>query len=154
MNTEKLSEILTDFLNSEEIDVEADYGLDFCYDYTESKVYYSFLIPDRSGEWLMEFAKEHGLKYDCGSFFLSFFHEVGHHLTIDLLDEDEEEYSSDMKKSLSSTREDNFIYFNLPDEKIATEWAINYINNNKEKLSELSLKIQPLIKSIYSSLSA
>jgi hypothetical protein len=80
-------------------------------------------------------------------------HEVGHHFTLDDLEEDEEEYCMKTKKKLhGESVEDNFIYFDLPDEKLATEWAINYINKNKAKLFKLAIEIQPIINNIYSQL--
>ena len=152
MDTELLSKTIKKFFNNEGFEVEVDYDIDFGYVYSSSTIYYSFLIPDKSGEYLMEFAKQHGLQYDCGSFVLSLFHELGHNETMDFLDEQEEEESLRIKKTLSTSKEDNFIYFNLPDEIVATEWAIDYINNNKQKIQSLIDEIKPMIDSIFSEL--
>ncbi len=152
MNTELLSKTIKKFFNNEGFEVDVEYNSDFAYEYATSTIYYSFLIPDKSGEYLMEFAKEHGLLYDCGSFVLSLFHELGHHETLDLLDEQEEEKSLRIKKKLTSSKEDNFIYFNLPDEFAATEWAIDYINSNKQKIKSLLDEVMPMVESIFNEL--
>ena len=156
MNMEKFSEAIKDFLNYEGFEVEVVYNTDFAYDYGSSTIYYALLIPDTAGQLLMNFARQHGLKYDCGSFYLSLLHEVGHHETLDLLDDDEEEYSLKIKKQMGETDKisDILTYFNLPDEIAATKWAINYINNNKEKLQYLSNRLKPILSNIFNEITA
>jgi hypothetical protein len=153
MDTKILDEKLEKFFNNEGFDVRVSSNKDFAYEYATSTVYYSFLVPKMGGELHKKYALAHGLEYDCGSFFLGLLHEVGHHFTLDDLEEDEEEYCMKTKKKLhGESVEDNFIYFDLPDEKLATEWAINYINKNKAKLFKLAIEIQPIINNIYSQL--
>lgn len=71
--------------------------------------------------------------------FFSLLHEVGHHQTmIDLTDEDLE-FEYFMRELIDinySDQDDNFdssdAYFSLPAEILATEWALNYMENNEE----------------------
>lgn len=61
---------------------------------------------------------------------LSVLHELGHHFNREeYLDMDLEEYEK--------ARENHEVYFNLPCEKVATEWAIKWLQNpNNRKIAK------------------
>jgi hypothetical protein len=150
MDTKAISEKIQSFLEREGFDVRVGCDTDFVYEYATSTVYYALVVSDNSSKWFREYALSKGLKYDCGSFFLSLFHELGHHMTMDLIDDDEYWEGVEKKKGLDgSKKEDNFFYFDLPDERAATEWAIDYINNNQEKIQELYNSIKLDIDQIF-----
>ena len=69
------------------------------------------------------------------------------------LTEEEISYCRDEKKRILSkesyTKKDDFTYFNLPDEKIATEWGLDYMYNHAEEVALLWHKLQPLIQLFY-----
>ena len=81
-------------------------------------------------------------------FLWSFLHEVGHIETIDMLDDDEIYFSDFQKKDENITDE---IYYELPDEFAATEWAANYMRNNTEKVAKFWNEVQSIIMNIYKS---
>jgi hypothetical protein len=73
---------------------------------------------------------------------ISILHEIGHIETY--TEELEEErnkmysmYSFLNKQGIMSTEELNNLYFEIPDEKNATLWGLNYYVNNKEKCNKL-----------------
>ena len=81
-------------------------------------------------------------------------------MTVDKLTTEEEEES--LKKRIevnvinlkkNSTPEEvakaNYEYFNMPDEVAATNWAIDYIRNNTEKVAEFWNELQPAIMRCY-----
>ena len=91
-------------------------------------------------------------EYD--GFLISFLHELGHHYTLDELSEDEVNESLDTKRRINNEYTDGRIdlqeeYFNLPDEAVATNWAIEYIRNNKEKIDEFWSKLLNAIVQFY-----
>jgi len=151
MNTDKITNVLQKYLEENGFDAVVECDSDFNYYNSSSTITYALIVAKDSAEWIKEFAISRGLKYDCGDFFLPFFHELGHHETMFLLEDEEEDYSNSIKKNLSSTKKDYFIYFNLPDEVMATDWAIDYINNNKDKLQILANELQPLVEEFYRS---
>ena len=79
-------------------------------------------------------------------FLWSFLHEVGHIETINTLDDDELYFSKTQKKNENITNE---VYYELPDEFAATEWAANYMRENTEKVAKFWNEVQSVIMDIY-----
>lgn len=147
LNTSAIDDILNKFL--EPFEATAFAGYDFAYFYKKSEIMYSFVTDARMDKLFMLNAKNLGLKCKIDTFLLAFLHELGHHETLDQIEDQEADYSRDVKKTLTSTDEDCIIYFNLPDERAATEWAINYIHNHAEELARLWQDLQPAILNFY-----
>lgn len=141
-----ITEELQDFCDREDFDVTVDNDTEF-YCYTEdNEVFYTLQVLDFQAEWFMENAFNNGLKYDCGNFLLSFLHEIGHCQTEPLLTKGQRISRTKRKKGLDGNiREDNFYYFNLVDEKMATDWAIEYANTHKKELRKLARNIQKIL---------
>lgn len=143
---EEITKVLDNYLEENDFEVTTEIGLDFAYYYADSKIVYSLVTTEKTDRLFMNFAKENGLKTDCGIFLLSFFHELGHNETIDYIDTKTEKACAKIKKSLrANNEEDCKKYFNVEDEKIATMWAIDYINNNTEKIEKLAKNLQKAI---------
>lgn len=139
----ELDKIINDFLLDNNFDCSAKFGSDFAYWYENSEIEYSLLVSERLDNMFKEFAESIGLKINCGNFLLSFFHELGHHNTLDFLDDDLYKESQLIKSNLNSEiDEDCKKYFELYDEIEATKWAIGYINNNEEKIKKFAIDIQ------------
>ena len=116
-------------------------GTDFCF-YYPCRIEYSILVSERMDNLFLEYAKAHGLKVNCGVFVLSLLHEVGHYFTIDEVDDMEYLKAQDIKAELTDSDEDCKIYFDLADERVATEWAINYINSHEAELKAFAEDFQ------------
>ena len=82
---------------------------------------------------VLEYAKELGLRYNPGPWVLAFFHEVGHSETLldDSLDEYWEAYFD--RQDIMTISD----YVRHPIESAATEWAVNYINENTEEVKQM-----------------
>lgn len=84
---------------------------------------------------------------------MSFFHELGHHETIDEWEDDEYLDMMIQKEKINkmkvSQKEKNFIYFNTPDEKRATEWGLTYIMNHSQEIALLWNNLQQAILKFY-----
>lgn len=145
----EITKILDNYLMENEFELSTRCELDFAYYYAESVVAYSLVTTERTDRLFMEFAKANGLTYDCGIFLLSFFHEVGHDQTIDEVTPNMEKKCSQVKSKLHEDNEEDCLkYFDVYDEKLATLWAIDYLNSNREKIAELAEKLQKAIDNL------
>jgi len=142
MDTTRIDDLLNRFLADNDFECTVFADTDFAYYYASSRISYSFVVSERMDRLFLDFAKRKGLTVDCGIFLLSFFHELGHNETIDDLEDDEMDYCTDVKETLTDSDADAETYFNLIDETLATEWAIDYINNNIEIVEKLAMDLQ------------
>lgn len=154
IDSSEIDNILNKFLVENDFDCYAELGEDFAYYDAKSLITYALIIPVDNDKWFFEYATSLGLKYDCGNFILSFFHEIGHSETLHLLEDEEEEEIWKVKNNLTfeefeKSKEKANIYFDLPDEKLATQWAVDYINENVGKVRELSNKLEIAVNGFY-----
>lgn len=147
-----IEEVLQAYCDKESFDVEIEIGTDCAYcEYEDGSkgVTMALIFPSLSDKLFMYNMFNNGLKYDCGDFIASFCHEIGHYHTLNWLTEEERDDIISIKEQLDgSLVEDNLTYQQLLDEKLATDWAIEYINSNKGKLSRLAKQLQNLIAEI------
>lgn len=122
----KLNELLNTIV--EEFECEAVESNEFAYYYAENKICYTLESNEEVDSVFLALVRANGLDERVGAFVISFFHELGHNETID---EIEEEFEGD-KDSLSLEE-----YFNLEEEWIATEWAIDYCNSHIDIVEQI-----------------
>ena len=66
-------------------------------------------------------------------FAMSILHELGHHYTVDLFDDDEwTEQATEVRLNGLTGSERYQAYYNQPIEKVATAWAVEIYNNNEK----------------------
>lgn len=147
LDTREIDNILNEFL--EPFDATAFAGTDFSYYYASSRIEYAFVTSERMDKLFMANAITLGLEVEVDTFLLAFMHELGHHETLDNIDDADYNYSADIKETLGTTDEDCLTYYNLPDELAATRWAINYINNHREEIAELWNRLKVAIANFY-----
>ena len=119
---------------------------EYAYYFNDSHITYT-LIETINDEWFNEFVKERFNLSDTESFVLSLLHEVGHHKANSNIDGDIYDFCMKEKKRLekcikkSDCTEEikklNWEYFNLPDEIMATQWAVNYIKRHPKKVEKM-----------------
>lgn len=148
---ENIENILNKFL--EPFECKSELGSDFSYWYSESLICFALAVTESNDIDFREFCKELQPELHCDIFLLSFMHELGHHETLD--EWNDEEYL-DMKiqkeqinKMKVSQREKNFMYFNIPDERRATEWGLQYIMEHKTEIALLWNRLQQAIFQFY-----
>ena len=124
------------------ISVEADF--DFCYIPKNQMICYSFLSTEESEKTDMDFLQffhEYGGIDGIGCSVLSFLHEIGHFMTLDLFSEDEKEntrvYKKNVLPSIEDRHERNYAYWLNEIEFAANVWAISFAKENYEAVSEL-----------------
>lgn len=148
-NIIKLNNILNKFLEDNGIECTADIDTDFNYSYSKSIAYYALVVPDRISKLFNSFFEVVSYGIEADIFLTSWLHEVGHNETMDLISEEDYQYSEERKKELTSSDEDCLLYFNLPIEIAATNWAIKFIKENTDAVAALWKEIQPIIMQIY-----
>lgn len=150
LQTKKLSRFIAKWCEENGFYVSIRYGADFAYYYRNDIVRYSFVTCKLQDELMKEFWALNGLEYNCDIFLMSLLHEIGHYMTEDEWSAEESNNFTEMKKDLDgNTREGNFAYWNVPDEYRATEWAIDFINNNPEKCKVFWTECRKRIMDIY-----
>ena len=142
LNTKKLDRLVQNFVRKVSTDksLKAFLDTDFNYYYYSKKVGYSILVSERMDSLFLEYAFLHGLKVDCGIFALSLLHEVGHHMTIEGIDQSTYDFCQEVKETLTDSDEDANVYFDLEDERLATKWAIDYINTHVKEVEDFTVK--------------
>lgn len=123
------------------------------YDYIEDKIYMNL-----DGEPDMGFMR-HLLTYHCNpqerkwavkidEILWSLLHEIGHEMTMDLIEEDENDEGVRALCAMTSLEEvkSNIplqdLYFNLPLEWEATDWAVSWAATHKEFLFFLTICLE------------
>ena len=109
---------------------------DFYFNCVKDTVSYSFVHTESFIRDFNLVCNGLGLNYDIDIFWLSFFHEVGHGQTYHLVS-DEAACEADLLEGLS--------YYYCEREIIATEWAVEFINNHIEQVIELMEMVRPAI---------
>ena len=102
---------------------------------------YAVAVPASATEaFVTDFLKRFPCCSCFDSFTLSFMHELGHLETEwDIVDDTEER----------NTITDNETYFNLYNERIATDWAGEYLTENKEEMLMLERQILTELKKVW-----
>ena len=145
LNSKAIDTILNEFLNKNDFECTVEMGTDFAYWTDTDTITYSLVVSERMDKLFMEYALAQGLKVDCGIFLLSFFHELGHYMTIDDLTDKEETQCEKAKSKLTDSDADCMKYFSLLDEFLATSWAVEYINEHLAQIEELAANLQAAI---------
>lgn len=148
---ENIENILNNFLK--EFDCEAEISSDFAYWSAKNLITVALTVSESNDRDFQEFCRKLEPSLRCDTFLLSFFHELGHHETIDEWEDDEYLDMMIQKEKINkmkvSQKEKNFIYFNTPDEKRATEWGLTYIMNHSQEIALLWNNLQQAILKFY-----
>lgn len=122
-----------------------------CYD-DECTVMYS-LFSFQNDDTVLQFAKDEFNIDDISIFTLSLLHEVGHIATQCELTKKEDAYCWAVKVMLSE--QDRWsegvtkAYMRLPDEYMATQWACDYIHNNRKEVLHFDNLLKKELKNYY-----
>ena len=109
---------------------------DFYWGSDTDTIAYGFVHSEQVIEDFTSVCNDIGLKYEIDIFWLSFFHELGHSMTYHFVTDDEAweaEFMSGME------------YYYCKREIIATEWAVDFINQHIDLVKELMECVRPAI---------
>lgn len=119
-------------------------------------IYYitwSFLYSDMHDELFKKYMRFLGLEYDLPTFLLSILHEVGHHKSGDSIRPSSMiniiEYKDYFNIGNNKEALDLLIYYNMPDECLASKWAVDFANHHYYSLIILSYILYPIINLVY-----
>lgn len=147
----EIRNILDTWLMENGFDLTTRFEQDFGYYHNENVIAFGLLTTVKNDECFSKFVEDIG-GYGNYSFLNSFFHELGHHETYEDISDREYDYCQMVKVYLADKEElneyDLYTYFNLPIERLATEWGIEYINNHTSEVFNLNRKIQKVLDTI------
>lgn len=115
--------------------------LDFAWCPATDEIVYQLISCERTDKMFMDYAYELGLLYEIDAFWLGFLHELGHSETWHLVDEEDWDVPVFLEHS-----ED---YYRLPRETIATQWAVDFVNNCGDAVAELTRIVGPAIRRFF-----
>lgn len=136
--------IINEFLQSIDPELSAVEGNEFEYEYATSQITVSFGDDPRGAYFMAHLYKTFRPCIHLPLFIWSILHEVGHHETANeaCCDSDDNEL---LERGLAAILPDldiaSDLYFNLTDERYATEWAVDYAEQNQKKVLEFTKKI-------------
>ena len=136
--------LLNDFIQMFDEEYTVELAHKFCADNIQEVVYYTVVMPKNSvDEFTTDFIKRFPACSCFSEFMLSFMHELGHLETEwDMVDDTEE------RNQIT----DNKTYFQLYNERIATDWAGEYLTEHKNEMQMLERQILTEIHKIWQSI--
>lgn len=155
----RINKIINKFL--EPFEAECELGDEFAYLPRYSKIKYTLCVSDMQDKAFLAFAEHLAPDIKCDIFLLSLLHELGHHETGDEYDITQQlgEYDR-LNATMMLIRELDannvkamakiaLEYFQLPWEQAATEWALDYMRNNKAEIAAFWNKLSKAIQRVY-----
>jgi len=103
--------------------------------YKDGKINYTVLSYDDDEQHIKHIENTYGIDVRPFYFLFCLMHEVGHHMTVDELTEDDMIFELIMRNGIFPLVEEdtNSAYFNLPAEDLANKWALEYILNHADE---------------------
>ncbi len=149
--TNEIDETLHNFFEQFGLDIDFCLDCDFNYYIYEQKIGYAFVVSEKHDQWYREYvASLDSAVANSDIFLLSLFHEVGHHMTIDDFSDWELKRYFNRKKVSKDNKQAYFRYFNSKIEKVATLWAIDFMNDNSAEIAKMWEELQQKIFKFYS----
>ena len=139
-----VTDLLTAFIQTFDEEYTVELAPDFCADNIKETVYYTVVAPINSmDEFTIDFTKRFPACSCFSEFMLSFMHELGHLET-------EWDMVDDTKERNEIT--DNATYFQLYNERIATDWAGEYLTDHKDEMLIFEQQILTEIRKVWQSI--
>jgi len=129
---DKILDLCTDFIEDnitddiESVDLSTDF---YCYPNTK-EIYISVLAPATALDDFIANLETRTQINDISVFTWSFLHEVGHCMTWNYLNKRTQHHCEYVKRKIERGSLDYLLYYTLADEKIATDWAIKFVEHN------------------------
>lgn len=135
--------ILDDFVKEFDEEYVVVMGSDFQADNIEETIYYAIAMMDEGAKsFRANFEKRFPVAKDFDIFTLSFLHELGHLETEwDMVDDTKE-------RNKIKGEKDSEKYYALHNERIATDWAGEYLNDHYFTAKALEEKVLTAIKKV------
>lgn len=151
IGTDKILDLCVDFIEEnitddiESIDLSTDF---YCYPNTK-EIYISVLAPETAlDEFIANLHSRTDID-DISDFTWSFLHEVGHCMTWNYLKKRTQHHCEYIKRKIERGSIDYLTYYTLADEKIATDWAIGFVECNHKLVKAFDKMILAEITNFY-----
>lgn len=134
---------------------------EYAYYYEDESISYKLDCGAVEDEWFNEFLEErfgYKCKGSAESFVLSILHEVGHHKANDEIEGAILDFCNTEKERIDREMQDadaeqskvlEWQYFNLPDEIMATQWAVNYAKEHPRKIKKMIERLRVSLMEFY-----
>ena len=131
---------------------------EYAYSYDENTVSYKITENEIEDLWFSEFLKERFNYVDKYPFVMSLLHEVGHHKAnddiagevYDFCLAEKERIQEEMLTAVGEeSKKLEWQYFNLPDEIMATKWAVDYAKSHPKKIKKMWKKMRKAFFNFY-----
>ena len=151
IGTDKILDLCTEFIEDNITDdIESiDFSTDFyCYPNTK-EIYISVLAPETAlDEFITNLHTRTDIN-DISDFTWSFLHEVGHCMTWNYLNKRTQHHCEYVKRKIERGSLDYLLYYALADEKIATDWAIGFVECNHKLVKAFDRMVMNEITNFY-----
>ena len=138
---EKTDELVRGLVKSVDEDYDCEMGSDFCVYLDEDLIHWSLLYRDECGTaFYNNFIKRFPRAKGFGLFTLSLLHELGHLET---------EWDMEDDIAIDADALSNEDYFALHNEKIATDWAGEYLITHYDEVFAFDELIEAWLKAMY-----
>lgn len=143
---DKLLNICTDFVNEIDEFEDVQMGVEFfCYP-TTNEIFISLVASENAVEEFMTTLLERTDIRDISEFTWSLLHEVGHCETWGVMTKRTTNHCRNVKRKIMQGKQPSVNYYYLTDERIATDWAIKFVENNYEKVKKFDKRILKYLK--------
>lgn len=150
MTIEAITNEIQQFFNENGLNYTVIIDFDFGYYWETREVAYTLTLTERFDRLFQQFLTETYTDLTAPLFIWSLFHEVGHGETDLLISDDLREECEDFKDTLDGTDDtDTMKYYNCADERLATDWAHNYIKEHYSEVKEFWNRLYPMIEEYY-----
>ena len=131
--------------NFENVDLSTDFE---CYP-TTNEVFISIVALANALDEFMETLLPRTKVDDISTFTWSFLHEVGHCMTDHYLNERTKNHCRNIKRKINRGSVSTLVYYTLAEEKMATDWAIGFVERNHDLIKAFDKNILDILNRIY-----
>lgn len=133
------------FDDFENVELSTDFE---CYPDTK-EIFIGFVAPKNAIDGFIENLYTRTDIYDISDFTWSFLHEVGHCLTWHYMSKRTKHHCENVKRKINRGSIEPTIYYTLTDEKVATDWAIQYVSKNHKLVKAFDRIILDALTNFY-----
>lgn len=131
---------------------------EYSYNFVDESVNFKLTENEIEDRWFTEFIKErfnYNVRYP---FVMSLLHEIGHHKANDEITDAIQDFCENEKERITAemfnadseySKKLEWQYFNLPDEIMATQWAVTYAIKHPKKIKKMWVKMKEALINFY-----
>jgi hypothetical protein len=136
------------FDDFENVEISTDFE---CYPDTK-EIFIGFVAPKNAVDGFIENLYTRTKINDISDFTWSFLHEVGHCMTWNYLNKRTQHHCEYVKRKIERGSIDYLTYYTLADEKIATDWAGEYLTDHFSEMVEFDRELLEILGDIWASI--